>query len=225
MIGSNKNPLAIIMGDIVQSEISPSIERLHEQFNAAIDRQNTESARILASPLTITLGDEFQGFATSLAGAMRIARKIRYDLMRDSIDCRFAIGVAALKTPLNPERAWNMMGTGLAATRAKLNEKAATTYYRFHIPGYQVLETLLEAGGATLTAIERRWTPTQRHDIQAFLAGKTASEIAKLRNVSAHSIYKVRNSGDFDLYLLQWNAIQEALAELDGSLSLERQHA
>jgi hypothetical protein len=213
---------AVLMGDLVQSERNASTEQLHVRFNAAIERQNSLHGEALASPLTITLGDEFQGLVTSLLKAAEIAREIRYDLMSDGIDCRFAIGVATLKTPLNTQRAWNMMGPGLASTRIRLNEKRSDTFYRFDIPEHPELETLLEASGASLTAIERSWTDTQRRDIQALLQGASPNELAKRRNVSVHTIYKVRNSGNFDLYLLHWKAVQQALAGLDHSFAIKR---
>lgn len=209
------------MGDLVGSERDPDISTLHARFNAAIERQNEVFGERLASPLTITLGDEFQGLASSLTTAAEIARELRFDLMNDAIDCRFAIGLADIQTPINRQRAWNMMGPGLASTRERLNEKRSDTFYRFDMPGHPALEGLLEASGASLTAIERRWTDTQRLDIQALLRGSAPVEIARRRNVSVHTIYKVRSSGDFDLYLLHWNAILKALAELDGTFSQE----
>lgn len=208
---------AILMGDLVQSGENADAAALHARFNAAIDRQNDLRGGDIESPLTITLGDEFQGLARSLVAAFNIAREIRLDLLAEGIECRFALGMAILKTPLNTERAWNMMGPGLAETRKRLNEKRANNLYRFVLPHQPVLENLLEASGASLTAIERGWTETQRRDIRAMLDGASPAEIAKRRNVSVHSIYKVRGSGDFDLYLIHWNAVREALAELDRS--------
>jgi hypothetical protein len=210
---------AVLMGDIVGSEQHASPDELHSRFNAAIERQNMAYAEALASPLTITLGDEFQGLTTSLVLAAQMAREVRLDLMSDKVDCRFAIGVVKLKTPLNEDRAWNMMGSGLASARERLNEKRVNTLYRFDIPEHPAMETMLEASGAALTTVERSWTETQRHDIQALLKGASPAEVARHRDVSVHSIYKVRNSGNFDLYVLLWNAIYEALAYIDKSLS------
>lgn len=202
------------MGDIVSSENDPAIERLHEAFNAAVDRRNREQRDILASPLTITLGDEFQGLATSLPETAALVRAMRLELLEKTIDCRFAIGIARLGTPLNTERAWNMMGPGLGRTRERLNEKRADTLYRFVFPDFPAMESMLEALGAGLTAIERRWTGRQLSDILASLSGESAAAIARRRNVSAHTVYKVRASGEFDLYAGHWRAIGEALAFL-----------
>jgi hypothetical protein len=108
-----------------------------------------------------------------------------------------------------------MMGPGLAQARAKLNEKRSHSRYRFSIPDDGLAETTLEALGAGLTTIERGWTDVQRRDIMELLNGLSPGELAKRRNVSVHNIYKVRSSGDFDAYVIQWHAIAEALAALD----------
>lgn len=203
------------MGDLVRSESSAAIDKLHSHFNNAVDRQNDERRAMLASPLTITLGDEFQGLMMSFLEAASAARAMRLELLGRGIECRFVIGAVSLRTPLNDTRAWNMMGPGLSAARAKLNDKRLSSLYRFSFPTDLPLERLLDAVGASLTAIERRWTETQRIDVLAALDGLSAADIAERRNVSVHTIYKVQRSGELDLYMMQWHAVHEALAEID----------
>lgn len=215
MVTNQQRFYAVIMGDLVRSERAASIEHLHDRFNAAINHQNTSYQQSLASPLTITLGDEFQGLVMSLASALAIARALRFQLLSEGIECRFAIGLAEPKTPINPDRAWNMMGPGLARTRSKLDEKRTQSLYRFSVTDDPVMETALEALGAGVTMIERRWTGQQREDITALLAGASPADIARQRNVSVHSIYKVRASGDYDTYVMQWRAIQDILTHID----------
>jgi hypothetical protein len=198
------------MGDLVDSEGYADPEQLHAAFNAAIERQNVRLADDLISPLTITLGDEFQGLLSSLTAAAWTARQLRFDLMRQDIDCRFVIGLVDLKTPINPERAWNMMGPGFAAARERLGEKRSTSLYQFSLPINPLLETLLEAIGASISAIERKWSKVQRDDIIALLGGASVADVARARNVD-----KVRSAGDYDLYTTEWNAVQKALIELD----------
>ena len=203
------------MGDLVDSELHANPENLHAQFNAAIDRQNEALGADMVSPLTITLGDEFQGLLSSLVAAAQAAREIRFDLMRKNIDCRFVIGSINLKTQVNHERAWNMMGPGFSEARERLGEKRSPSRYRFSIQQDTLLETMLEASGASLSAIERGWSKVQRDDIIKLLEGASVSEVAHARNVSVHNVYKVRSAGDFELYMLQWDAIQTALTQLD----------
>lgn len=212
---------AVLMGDIVGSESAPSAEELHDTFNQSIGRQNERYKDALASPLTITLGDEFQGLTSSLSKAWPIMRDLRLELLCRSVDCRFAIGSAQLKTPLNPNRAWNMMGPGFAQTRNRLDERRTHTRYNFVFPDAEGDYLLMLDGlGAGLTAIEKRWTKRQLQDIKDSLAGLSAVDIARMRNVTAHSVYKVRASGDFDAYVLQWSAIGAALKRLDERLGM-----
>lgn len=199
----------------MKSESSLPFEFLHERFNQAVERQNLAHAADLISPLTITLGDEFQGITHRLIHAMEIARAMRLELLADKIDCRFIIGTVEIKTPLNPSKAWNMMGHGLARARRKLNQKQSNQFYRFSISEAPITETLLDAVGAGLSAIERNWTEQQREDISALIGGLSPNELSKRRNVSVHSIYKVRSSGNFDTYTMQWHAIHQALSDLD----------
>jgi hypothetical protein len=203
------------MGDLVGSEAAGSAEQLHISFNQAIRRQNLKWKEDVAAPLTITLGDEFQGLFPSLVKAGRVLRDLRLELLSQNTDCRFALGTVELRSPLNPKNAWNMMGAGLARTREALNERLPGTRYRFVFHDHPDLERLLEALGAALTLVETGWTRQQMLDVHASLSGLSAAEIAKKRNVSVHSVYKVRSSGNFDTYLLQWDALQKTFEVLD----------
>ncbi len=221
MMGTNRQRYAVVMGDLVRSESSLPVEFLHARFNQAVDRQNFEHAANLLSPLTITLGDEFQGITHTVIQAIEIARGMRQELLAEKIDCRFVVGTVEIKSPINSSKAWNMMGPGLARARNKLNQKKANQFYRFSISEAPITEVLLDAIGVGLSAIERSWTDQQREDISALIGGLSPAELSERRNVSVHSIYKVRSSGNFDAYTHQWNAVNKALSELEkqGKLS------
>lgn len=207
--------LAVVMGDLVHSEHAADIAQLHKAFNEAVVQHNRRYADVLASPLTITLGDEFQGLVTSLNAGARLLRDIRLDLLQRDIDCRFVLGLARIETAVNPQQAWNMMGPGLSRSRHKLNDKRALCRYGFSLPQEPLLEIALDALGVGLTVIEKGWTQRQLSDIAALLSGQSPAELAEQRQVSVHSIYKVRTSGHFDAYSQQWNAVLEVLTELD----------
>lgn len=208
------------MGDLVRSEAAPVPELLHQHFNRQVEAANKENRQYLASPLTITLGDEFQGLATTLAHAAALVHALRLNLLRDHIQCRFVIGLVEIRTPVNPDKAWNMMGPGLSRARDRLNEKSGTTQYRFSLPKAPLIETLLDAIGAGLTAIESGWTDRQRDDISFAFHNPSAKDLAEKRGVSIHNIYKIRSSGRYDAYRLQWQAIRAALTEMDRETGL-----
>jgi hypothetical protein len=200
------------MGDIIGSEAAQSTAAVHRAFNRAIAAANAGHSAQVVSPLTITLGDEFQGIVSGLEAAWRIAPELRLTLMRDEIACRFVVGVASIRTRINPERAWNMMGPGLAAARAKLNDKISENAYRFSFPDEPAIEVLADAVGEGLTEIERGWTGTQKkYLLRSRLAGQSVAQVARREKVSLGAVYKVFRAARLDYYERQSEALLRAL--------------
>jgi SatD family protein len=207
---------AILMGDIVGSERAPSLKAVHIAFNKVVRKANDVHAEHIASPLTITLGDEFQGLLTAFAHAWDTAVALRLELLVAGISCRFVVGVAELETPLNRKEAWNMMGSGLSAARDKLNDKRTKSAYRFSLPAEPVVALLLDTVGDALTQGEEEWTPTQLEYYSKSRAAKgTNAAVAMKLGVSERSLYKVLKAGRADAHKRQVQAIRSALAQLD----------
>ncbi len=209
----------VVMGDLVSSEDAASVEALHGRFNAAIQWANDAHVAMIVSPLTVTLGDEFQGLCATLEGGLRVVRDLRARLLSKEVGCRFVLGAVRLETPVNAARAWNMMGPGLAGSRRRLADKRDANAYRFELRGEPELQGLLEAVGAGLTDIEGGWTARQREVVLA-LQGEAAAPLAARLGMSAQTLYKIRRAGQFDLYERQWAALQAMAARLDRALGL-----
>jgi hypothetical protein len=204
------------MGDIVQSRATASIHGLYRTFNEAVGAANKNNKSILTSPLTITLGDEFQGLCASLSAGLKIIRQLRYVLLHKSIECRFALGVATLETPINAEKAWNMMGPGLAETRKTLGDKRNPNAYRFFLPDEHLIERLMNAIGCSMTNIEQDWTARQLEIVTASLSHHGSdTDLAEGFKITPRTLYKIRNAGQQHLYESQWQAVEQAAAELD----------
>jgi len=216
MQAKKRKSYVVLMGDLVGSERARSVRTVHRVFNKVIDSANKGYAAAIASPLTITLGDEFQGLLSTLAHAWHVATELRLRLLIANISCRFVIGMTELETPLNPKEAWNMMGGGLAAARAKLNDKRSSNAYRFSLPLEQIIESLLDAVGASLTQVELGWTPTQlKYYSSVHLGSRTNAEIAKGLGVTQRSLYKVLHAARAEFHKRQSSTLQSALTELD----------
>ncbi len=213
---------AALMGDIIGSEAAASTSSLHRTLNLAVDTANALGPDGPASPLTITLGDEFQGLHRSLSGSLAAMRSMRRTFLSNRVDCRFVLGVVRLETPLNQDRAWNMMGPGLAQTREKLADKRHPNTYRFYLPGEPAAEALLDAVGLSLTMVEQDWTPRQQEIVALHLAaGGSAPEMADSLGISASSFYKTLRSARLDFYGRQWKAVEGAIAILDRHYGFE----
>ncbi len=206
----------VVMGDLVSSERSPSVRHLHGVFNGVIDRANEQDQRKLVSPLTITLGDEFQGLCANLSDGLVLVRKLRASMLLDRLECRFVLGVISLETPVNNNRAWNMMGPGLAASRKRLADKRDGNAYRFVLPDQPTIQILMDGVGAALTDIERDWTDRQRQVILLSEREAVGDVVTRL-GMSPATYYKIRRAGRFELYENEWRALTESVVALDRS--------
>lgn len=205
------------MGDVIGSEAMDRV-RLHAVFNEETDRANGVFAHYLLSPLTITLGDEFQGLVRRSAEAFRIANRMRLDLLGKEVACRFVIGQADIKTPLNRKEAWNMLGTGLASARERLNDKREQGAYRFsllperHDEKTAALQDLLDALGATLGAMEAGWSRVQLETIALWLRyDGDADKVAKSRQISKRAVYYALEAADWEAYVKRREALHSYL--------------
>lgn len=77
----------------------------------------------ILSPLTVTLGDEYQGVVKSLRDALEIIffqERLRLTL-DEPIELRYAIHDGPIETEINREIAWGMLGPGLTKARELLD--------------------------------------------------------------------------------------------------------
>lgn len=206
-----------LMGDLVDSEGARSRTVLHAAFNDAVNQEN-EAPTAIASPLTITLGDEFQGLVRSFSAALKIAHRMRLRLLTQDVECRFVMGLVALASPLNTDTAWNMLGSGLADTRDRLNDKALTTAYRFYLPAPNdgIVARLMEGVGRALTLTEQGWSARQREVAWGTLIeGHTVKALHRQTNTTERNIYKILSAAHLDPYREWWGDLQMAAKHLD----------
>ncbi|WP_268033637.1 SatD family protein [Algoriphagus sp. PAP.12] len=113
----------ILMGDIVGSSESDSIS-LQKEFSKLIGKINLEYKDQLKSPLTITLGDEFQGIVEDLKKSIQIIVRIEEEKwkLEYPILIRYSLGFGEISTPINSEIAFGMLGQGLSEVRNSLTE-------------------------------------------------------------------------------------------------------
>lgn len=207
---------AVVMGDIIGSESAPSVGHLHSAFNRAVANANARYPDLILSPLTITLGDEFQGLVDNLPDAFRLVSRLRLELLQTDVACRFVIGAVSIETPLNETIAWNMMGPGLSEARDRLNDKSDASAYRFCLPKALVLEdqrtrevistltALLDALGSSMTTLEKGWTATQLSTVAPVIVGDAyVKSIAQIRRISDSSVYKTMRAANYETYAQQ----------------------
>lgn len=78
-----------VIGDVIGSRRFPSRAHLQRRLGAALRQTNDELNPI--QPMTITIGDEFQGLFQDLGEAIEASLRVRLEL-QDEVDVRFGIG-------------------------------------------------------------------------------------------------------------------------------------
>lgn len=123
----------ILMADIIDSRKYDSQE-LITNFKELVTELNTTFKRSVLSPLTITLGDEFQGVVVNYQVAIQLMIFSEEYLIRNKkkFKMRYVLYEGRIDTKINTEKAYEMLGEGLIKAREELiaNKKNGE---RFHI--------------------------------------------------------------------------------------------
>ncbi|HET8864060.1 MAG TPA: SatD family protein [Gracilimonas sp.] len=114
----------ILMGDVVSSS-SYEAKSLHKELKILIQSCNKELRADILSPYTITLGDEFQGIATSLEASIKTLFFMEEECLKQELDFKlhYALHFGEIETEINPNIAYEMMGPGLTKAREMLTSK------------------------------------------------------------------------------------------------------
>lgn len=114
----------IVMGDVVgSSDRDPRDIAL--KLKSAIDSMQSRYDTRIISPLTITLGDEFQGVVDSHGTAVALTLDFLRLRLNGEIPfpMRFSVVTGEIDTPINTKIAHEMIGAGLTTARRGLTDK------------------------------------------------------------------------------------------------------
>lgn len=109
------------MADIIKSRSKKS-KVLLTDFKRIVEEVNLHEKDSLLSPLTITLGDEFQSVPKSLSGALQVIIRLEESIISNQIGfkLRYVLFEGPIDTPINTTVAYGMLGAGLTGARAAL---------------------------------------------------------------------------------------------------------
>ena len=199
---SSKNHF-ILMADIVASRRKKQMALMRAFSDLVADTNNTYG-RIILSPLTITLGDEFQGIFKKLSHALevfvyleesRISRNLGFEL-------RYVIAEGRIETPVNTKVAHGMMGEGLSRAREMLTAlKTAHSNFRMDIADKE-LETALSDATLIFNGITAEWDPSKDHEIiSAFLHKQDYKAVAEQLDKDRAQMWRKEKSLRISQYL------------------------
>lgn len=111
----------ILMADVVGSGTHPSTD-VQKALANLVTHLNQHQAGLILSPLTVTLGDEFQGVTHRLSHSLSLILSAEEFLRRHSpeIVLRYVLYEGVIETSINRRTSYGMLGPGLTAARDML---------------------------------------------------------------------------------------------------------
>ncbi|MDR6759906.1 hypothetical protein J2Y38_000085 [Flavobacterium sp. 2755] len=112
----------ILMADIIHSGRKDS-KKLMEEFKELVLTINSKNKENLISPLTITLGDEFQGLINTMENGIKTIFNLEETILSNEYDfkLRYVLLFGEIETDINTKVAYEMLGNGLTEARKTLN--------------------------------------------------------------------------------------------------------
>lgn len=191
----------VLMADVVDSHDFEG-EALMGKFQELVKFINQIFSASILSPLTITLGDEFQGVVDTPASALEMVYAMEEWIIENEWDfkLRYVITEGQIDTKLNQESAHEMLGEGLTRARKRLGEmKKESTRFSIALTNELLTNRLSKTLKISQYFIDG-WQPKDRATVAGFLNGLDYKELAKKLGKDDSSVWRRRKSLAIDEY-------------------------
>ena len=198
----------ILMSDIINSSSKES-GLLMKVFKKVVTDTNQKFSAQILSPLTITLGDEFQGVVKSLKAAIAIIFYFDEQLLSYSpaFSVRHVLNYGAIGTPINSKQAHGMLGEGLSKARELLGE-IKETHFEISIAGLNSeLVNQLKLAFELYRSIYNSWSEEDKKVAFLFLKYKDYRLVAKEYQRDPSTMWRREKS----LKIREFNAAKELI--------------
>lgn len=185
-----------IIGDIVSSRSLKDRAAFQRRLRKLLARVSTAaSSRTLASPYTITLGDEFQAVYRKADGIFADLFEILAEI--HPVHVRLAIGVGELATRLNPTQALGMDGPAFHVARASLMELktdgrllriGASAKEEWALANHLLNLLSHQLEGWTQNRLQVTAGLLRGHEVKEIEAGLEISRVAVYKNIRAAAL-------------------------------------
>lgn len=191
----------ILMADIINSSKGNQKKTISDLRDIVNFINEIWSDEIL-SPLTITLGDEFQGVISTMDNAYRIIFEIEEQIIKCNLKLklRYVLNFGAIETQINSNSAYEMLGSGLTYARETLNNmKTGKSRFRI-IFGMQKNQDLINGLFKIYENYLDSWKQKDYHIVREFLLNKTYQEVAEILNINISSSWRRYKSLNMEEY-------------------------
>ena len=201
----------IIMADVIRSRNLDG-NSVMAQLSAATKKVNVEFMYEILSPLTITLGDEYQGVVADLTAAINILIMMEEQLiLREAgFKLKHVVWYGGIDSGINTVSAHGMIGGGLTAAREKLTELKKSDR-RFHIhTGNDDLDSLLAPALNLYQFFVDDWSEKDYPVVSAFWELEDYKRVAKALDKDVSLMWRREKS----LHLNEYSDVKKLLITL-----------
>lgn len=180
-----------VIGDIIKSKKISEREKFQKSWMLFLNELNNESKSNIASPYTITLGDEFQAVYKSSNSMFKDIFKIMEHIYPNKI--RISIGIGKISTEINKVNAIGMDGPAFYAARDGLMSLKKIKQNTIKITKYGQASTIDKFINQNLVLIFNNMESWKLNTLKIF--NKLLSEesdilkIAKELNITERAVY------------------------------------
>ncbi|MDT0607544.1 SatD family protein [Croceitalea rosinachiae] len=178
----------IIMADIISSRQINKKDDFMRQFKELTHLVNDEFKNQILSPLTITLGDEFQGIVKGPKSLFELLFFLEESIIANQypFKLRYSLVYGEIDTKINEEIAYEMYGPGLTMAREALKTlKETGDNYFIHLNSTKDVQ--LSLCMKLYQSIKSDWKNSDYKIISAFL------ENDDYKNLKKMGLYKTRS--------------------------------
>ena len=196
----------IFMGDVVNSSDYDG-EVLSKGLKELVESTNKKFSKDILSPLTITLGDEFQGILSSVSSGIDLLFHLEEELLRTEPDFKlhYVLLLGEIETEINPDIAYEMMGKGLTEARKMLSSKKRNRKrFRFKLQNKEQTEQLSKIF-EVLDTIILNWKKEDYPLILDMINNDNNSEVGDLHDKNRDQIWKRRKT----LMINEYNLLKD----------------
>lgn len=197
---------AVIIADLVASRRLPARAQFQRRLKSVLQGVTARAGRALASPYTLTLGDEFQAVYRDATLVFADVMSIQAQIA--PVRARFAVATGPLATSVNPAQAIGMDGPAFHRARALLG-RLKDERRLFGVQTDDAGEWTLPSGTlAVLSGITEGWLPKRFEVFAGLLNGVSGPELAKKTGITGRAVNKNIRAADLD----EWQRILDDIA-------------
>ena len=202
----------VLIGDMVRSKALSDRSRIQRSFNDVLQEAQTKYGKDFISPLTLTIGDEFQAVLENPGNLFSLFTFIEINL--EGVHFRYGLGLGGIDTDINHRQAIGMDGPAFHRARSAI-EQAKKNKQRFYFKSGRTSQD--ERINTLLSWVDyavKRWNIQRKKIFYYFCENRTQKEIADSLNISQPAVSQNITADIFRLTVRTVRCIQGEIGEM-----------